>query len=165
MRKQKRFRKKHNPKLVKTRLTYSVADICELYGVHSNTVLNWMKEGLKRMDDAYPYLVYGQDLADFISSRRKKKITLADDEFNCFKCCCPRKSWENIADVQIHSPYNANLKAICAVCETNINKRFSLAKLPEMQKIFKIQQVHGERLIQRGESSGNCESKEEKSDG
>ena len=167
MHKQKKFRKRHNPRLVKVRLTYSVDEVCELFGVHPNTVLSWINnEGLKRLDDAYPYLVYGQDLADFITARQEKgRIQLAADEFNCFKCGCARKAWEGVIDVRIYTPKVGNLSGLCAVCGTGINKMFGVSKLPELQKIFKIQQVHNQRLIQSAESSGNCESERKESYG
>jgi hypothetical protein len=150
MRKQKKFRKRHNLKLVKVRRTYSVEEICNLFDVHPNTVLSWINnQGLKRLDDAYPYLVYGQVLADFIAIRQAKaKSTLAADEFHCFKCGCARKAWESVVDIHIHTPKLANLRGLCAVCGTGINKIFGRSKMPEMQKIFKIQQVHNQRLIQ-----------------
>jgi len=158
----RKFRKRFNPRLVKTLRTYSVEDVCQLCGVHPNTALSWInKEGLKRIDDIYPYLVHGQDLAEFLIARQRPKIKLAPDEFKCFKCRVARKAWEGVADIKIRSQSIGNLKVICEVCGTNMNKNFSLKTMQQISKIFKIQQVDDSLLIQSMDTSSICETKQE----
>jgi hypothetical protein len=162
----KKFSKCFNPRLVKRLRTYSVEQICQLYGIHPNTALSWInKEGLRRIDHAYPYLVHGDDLAEFITARQSKKIKLAVDEFRCFKCKVPRKAWEGVADIKIRTQTVGNLMVICEVCSTKMNKNFSLKNLPQIQQIFKIQQVYNSPLIRGKETSSICETKHEGNNG
>ncbi|MCK4945496.1 MAG: helix-turn-helix domain-containing protein [Alphaproteobacteria bacterium] len=60
----------YNPRRVRTGLSYTVQDIAEIYEVHKNAVLRWIKNGLPVIDKKKPYLVYGGELAKYL---RKKQ--------------------------------------------------------------------------------------------
>jgi Putative ATPase subunit of terminase (gpP-like) len=156
----KKFRKRFNHRLVKRKMSYSVKEICKLFGVHPNTVLSWInKEGLERMENIYPHEVYGGVLADFIAARQSKpKIKLAVEEFKCFGCKVARKPRGMIASICPHNQKLGRLKGFCDMCSGKINKIFSLKNLPEIQKVFSIQQWHISPLIEGENTSAICET-------
>ena len=56
-----RPRRKHryNLRLIKATWPYTVQEIAELFGVHKNAVLGWLKAGLKSDRSQRPFLVRG----------------------------------------------------------------------------------------------------------
>ncbi len=71
---------------------YGLAEIRALYRVSRNTPRNWLREGLKPIDDARPALVLGDQLNAFHRDRwEKARRPVASDEFFCVACRRPRK--------------------------------------------------------------------------
>jgi len=76
----------YNPRLIKSRRSYSIGEISSLFGINRRTCYRWQKyEGLRVIEkNVNPVLVMGEDLISFIKRRRaKNKITLGEDEFLC----------------------------------------------------------------------------------
>ena len=65
-------RRHPNPRLAKIHRSYTVEEIASLYGLHRNTVREWIKRGLPVCDDRRPQLVLGRDLAKFLETRRTR---------------------------------------------------------------------------------------------
>ena len=55
-----------NYRLVKTNRSYSVLEVADLFGVHRNTVRQWLKSGLVACDNRRPTIIHGLALADFL---------------------------------------------------------------------------------------------------
>ena len=54
--------KRHpNPRLAKIHRNYTVEEVAGLYGVHRNTVREWVRRGLPTIDDRRPMLIVGTD--------------------------------------------------------------------------------------------------------
>ena len=53
-------RRHANPRLVKLHRNYTVEEIARLFGLHKNTVRNWLKEGLALIDGQRPMLILGR---------------------------------------------------------------------------------------------------------
>jgi transposase len=65
--------KRHpNHRQVKTHRNYTVEEIAGLFGIHKNTVREWIKAGLPVLDDKRPMLILGPELAVFLQARRIK---------------------------------------------------------------------------------------------
>ena len=65
--------KRHpNPRLAKIHRNYTVEDVAAVFGVHRNTVREWVKRGLPTSDDRRPMLILGADLVAFLRARRVK---------------------------------------------------------------------------------------------
>src|SRR6266404_3171676 len=80
-----------NPRLVKIHRNYSVEDIARLFGIHKNTVRNWLKQGLATIDDRRPILVLGQELSRFLHEcRQKAKQSCGLGRLYCIACRAPK---------------------------------------------------------------------------
>ena len=137
----------YNPRWVRTGLSYTVQDIAEIYGVHKNTVLHWIKDGLPIIDRKKPYLIYGSELAEYLRKKQAgRKQKCKPDEFFCFKCRAPRKAWENVANILIRNESKLSISGLCTVCDTPVHRAGSVKKLMEYQKIFSIQTIQEARI-------------------
>ena len=127
--------KRHpNPRLAKIHRNYTVHEIASLFGVHRNTVREWVKRGLPTNDNRRPMLILGRDLVAFLRARRaKNKRTCPPGELYCFRCRAPKAAAGDMADYQPLTETQGNLIAICADCETIMYRRVSLAKLEHVR--------------------------------
>lgn len=127
------MRKRHpNHRLVKTHRSYTVEEVADLFGVHKNTVRNWIKGGLTIIDSKRPTLIQGRELVDFLQKRRtKNKQTCNPGELYCVRCRAPRPAAEKMADYSPINEMTGNLVALCPVCDSIMNRRVSLAKIRE----------------------------------
>ena len=125
------MRKRHpNPRLAKIHRNYTVDEVATLFGIHKNTVREWVKRGLPTNDGKRPILILGRDLVTFLTARRaKNKRTCQPGEIYCVRCRAPRAPAGDMVDYVPVTPTLGNLMAICSACETMIYRRVSLAKL------------------------------------
>lgn len=153
--------KRINTRRIKSKISYPVATLAEVVGVHPNTVNNWVKnEGLQRVHGVYPYLIYGQAAIEFLNARQQKnKSTLLPDEFRCCTCQAPRKAWEGIATIQTLTTKRALLRAVCESCNGKICKFFSLKNKAAIEETFQIQQLLPSALVQSTNTNPNSETK------
>lgn len=144
----KKFSKKFNTRIIKSKSTYSIEEISELLKVHKNTVGTWIKEGLQKIDAHLPYLVFGQDLIDFLKTRNNsKKRPCAPNKLFCCKCQKLSKPLNNIVCIKI-TDARTNIAGFCETCSTKINKAISPNKIDFFKEIFILQMVHKENLIE-----------------
>jgi len=149
--------KRVNTRRIKQKYSYTVEELAQVCGVHPNTVHRWIKMGMPRIDDAYPYLLFGEQVIEFLKVQQaKSKVTLALDAFYCFACQASRGAWGKMADLIITHHKTGNLKALCEHCGKTMNKRISLAKLPEIENCLSL---HRTTLIQSPITSVNSETK------
>ena len=127
--------KRHpNPRLAKIHRNYTVEEVAVVFGVHRNTVREWVKRGLPTNDGRRPMLILGADLVIFLRARRvKNKRTCQPGELYCFRCRAPKAAAGNMADYQPLTATLGNLIAMCADCETIMYRHVSLARLGEVR--------------------------------
>ena len=127
--------KRHpNPRLAKIHRNYTVEEVASLFGVHRNTVREWVKRGLPTNDDRRPMLILGRDLVAFLQARRtKNKRTCKPGEIYCVRCRAPRAPAGDMADYEPVTATLGNLIAICPECEAMMYRRVSLAKLEQVR--------------------------------
>lgn len=119
----KALKRKFNLNRIKRDMSYSPHEICELLGVHKNTVHMWLKEGLHRIDKIRPYLIHGSNLYAFLKARQEKRYkSCAPNEMYCMKCRKPLPVWENIVDVIIYNAKKVMLHGLCVVFVTALSK-------------------------------------------
>lgn len=119
-----------NPRLVKINRSYTVDEIAKLFGIHKNTVREWIKSGLPVVDNCRPVLILGSELRKFLELKRtKNKQTCQPCELYCLRCRKPQKPAGNMADFTPITDKVGNLIAICPVCDAIINKRINMTTL------------------------------------
>lgn len=150
-----------NYQLVKSLFIYTIDEIAALFGVHKNTVRDWIKHrGLPKVDDnKRPILVRGCDLREFLQKRREKnKRKCQPGEIYCVKC---RKCVNPAADIADYRPRTTtlgNLEGICPICGSLMNRAVSLAKLDSISGKLTIRMLEAPgRLNESAELSVNCD--------
>ena len=157
----KKFRKRFNTRIVRAKQSYSTEEIACLFNIHINTVHAWYKKGLPRIDDQKPSLVFGKDLIDFLNTKNaSKKRPCALNELFCCKCQIPRKPQSNIVWMKATNA-RTNLTGLCEVCGVKINKAISPKKIDCFKKIFTVQTVHEENLIECANTCAISDKKRE----
>jgi excisionase family DNA binding protein len=127
--------KRHpNPRLAKIHRNYTVEEVAGLFGVHRNTVREWVRRGLPTNDDRRPMLILGRDLVAFLRARRaKNRRTCRSGEIYCVRCRAPKAPAGDMADYEPVTETLGNLTAICSDCEAMMYRRVSLAKLEQVR--------------------------------
>jgi hypothetical protein len=119
---------------VKIHRNYTVEEIASVFGVHKNTVREWIKAGLPVLDDKRPMLILGPELAAFLQARRiKNKHSCQPGEMYCFRCRAPKMAAGHMADYLPQTEKLGMLKAICPDCYTMMNRRVSIAKIDQVR--------------------------------
>jgi helix-turn-helix protein len=141
--------KRHpNHRLAKIHRTYTVEEIASLFGVHRNTVREWIKRGLPTTDAKRPMLILGRDLGAFLQARRlKNKRTCQPGEIYCVRCRVPRNPAGDMAEYQPVTAVLANLVGICPACESMMYRRVNPAKLEEVRGKLDITMPQARRDI------------------
>jgi excisionase family DNA binding protein len=135
-------KRRYNLRLIKRTWPYTVQEIAELFGIHKNAVLRWLKEGLVAQRDHRPFLIPGHELERFLRARQaKRRCKCRPTEFYCFKCRAPREPYLGIADVVIENPFRLRVKALCSVCSTAVSKVQRVQDLAKIQSLFHVQQL------------------------
>jgi hypothetical protein len=122
----------YNPRLIKSKRSYSINEICSLYGIDRKTCHRWIKnENLEIIEkNVNPLLIMGADLISFIKKKKiKNKIALKENEFFCMKCHRPVKA-KTGSELILKTGKRTgkdNLEqfkktGVCEVCETKVNR-------------------------------------------
>lgn len=148
-----------NPRLAKIHRNYTVEEAANLFGVHRNTVREWIKRGLPICDSKKPMLILGRDLAEFLYARRtKNKRSCQQGELYCVRCRAPKAPAGDMADYVAVTESLGNLIAICPDCEALMNRRVSLAKLNQVRGKLDITMPQAlEHINERNQPSVNSD--------
>lgn len=128
-----------NPRLAKIHRSYTVEEIATLFGVHRNTVRQWIKAGLPLIDQRRPVLVLGSSLAAFLRARRtQNKRPCRIGEIYCVRCREPRVPAGG--DVRYHpiTATQGSLVGICPKCAAGLFRRVSVANIGQFEGLLRI---------------------------
>ena len=152
-----------NPRLVKIHRNYSVEEVARLFGLHKNTVRNWLKQGLAAVDEWRPTLILGRELSRFLKERRQKaKQPCGPGRIYCIACRAPKIPAGKMADYVPASPHTGTLCGICPDCGRLIYRRVSLAKIDAVRADLEITFTRPpSRIGERDVPSLNCDSNKE----
>jgi len=131
--------KRYNPNKCKINRNYTISEIALLYDVHKNTVINWLKRGLIKIDNQRPYLIVGSDLRHFLKDLRginKRPCELG--EIFCMKCRSPRIPEQESITFEAESSTYGRIKARCEVCHSSMNRYFRLQELSVLRRHFAV---------------------------
>jgi hypothetical protein len=150
-----------NPRLVKVHRNYSVEEVARLFGLHKNTVRNWLKLGLAIIDDRRPILILGRELSRFLHERRRKaKQYCGPGRIFCIACRTPKIPAGNMADCTAIG-MAASLCGICPDCGRLMYRRINFAKMDTVRGELEIAFTQpSPRLGDRAAPSVNCDSGE-----
>jgi len=124
----------YNPRLAKINRCYLVEEIAELYGVHKNTVNNWLKQGLQDCGAGFPRLIRGKDLREFLENRRRNnKRPCKPGEIYCVGCRHPVIPVNNFAYLDVSEAGRASISGQCPNCSNRIFRKVSLPKIDQWQ--------------------------------
>ena len=120
----------HNHRLVKIHRSYTVDEMADLFGIHRNTVRDWLRKGLGTIDRRRPLLVRGPDLISFLKVRRAmNKRPCRPGEIYCVRCRQPRRPAGDKVCYQPLTPTGGNLVGVCPDCGIRMFRRVNRAKL------------------------------------
>jgi excisionase family DNA binding protein len=123
-----------NYRLAKIHRTYTVEEAAGLFGVHRNTVRQWVKGGLPTIDERRPTLIHGRDLEAFLRARRREnRRRCSAGEIYCVRCRVPHAPAGGLAEYRPVTATSGNLIGICPSCDCVMYRRVSLAKLDEVR--------------------------------
>lgn len=123
---------------VKRHYNLTVEEAAKTLGVHKGTVRRWIKSGLPALTDRKPVLILGDDLIDWLKSRREKPQRCGPDELYCLKCRTPRKPAGARAELHPSPNGGGNLKAQCDDCGTTMNRRIGSAQIDPLREHLSI---------------------------
>jgi len=145
--------KRHpNPRLAKIHRNYTVDEVASLFGIHRNTVREWVKRGLPTSDDRRPMLILGRALVTFLQAKRaKNKQTCQPGEIYCVRCRTPQAPAGAMAEYQPLTSTLGNLIGICPACDSMMYRRVNLAKLEQVSANLDV--TLPQALLHIGESA------------
>lgn len=92
------------------------------------TVRLWIGNDLSTLTDSKSSLILGEDQVDFLKKRGHHRTTCGSGEFFCFRCRVPRRTALEMAEIVNRSVVSVNRRALCAICETPMNRRIPHAQ-------------------------------------
>lgn len=125
-------------RVIKCLRSYTVDEASRALQVCKGTVRRWLKAGLPALTDQRPLLIMGDDLIAYLKQSAKPPQKCAPHECYCFKCKAPRGPAFDALEYQPISPTNGQLRALCEVCSTVMNKAASLGSLERIGPEFSI---------------------------
>lgn len=121
------IKRRPNHRLVKIHRSYTVEEVADLFGIHKNTVREWIKKGLRLCDEKRPALILGRVLAEFLKAQKSNnKRTCKAGEMYCLRCREPREPVPDLLEYRAITEKVGNLMAICSHCSALMNKRVAL---------------------------------------
>lgn len=137
-----------NPRRAKINRSYTVEELASLYGIHRNTVRQWIKQGLPLCDRRRPLLIRGSELRAFLTRKRtQNKRPCKPGELYCMPCRAPQRPALGMADYQSLTLTSGNLVGLCPACERLMYRRVTLAKLGAVRGNLDITFTKAERHI------------------
>lgn len=137
-----------NPRLAKIHRNYTVEEVARLFGVHKNTIREWIRRGLPACNEKRPTLILGFELRAFLQTKRAAgKRPCQPGELYCFRCRAPRMPAGNMADYVPVTATMGKMIALCPDCGTLMNQRTSVAKVERFRALLDITIPQAQRHI------------------
>jgi len=137
--------------LAKVNRTYSVEEVASRWGVHRNTVREWIKHGqLLTVDRRRPLLILGRDLSAFLWERRRKnRRPCAPGQIYCVGCREPKRPVGDVAIFEFKTPTQGALVGVCPTCQRRIFRRLNPARVDEVKGSLSVRMESPDEHIGR----------------
>jgi excisionase family DNA binding protein len=151
-------KRRFNPRRAKIHRSYTVEEVARLFGVHKQTVRNWIGAGLYVLASRRPILIHGSDLREFHERRReKRKQKCRPGELFCLKCQAPKRPAGDMLDYLPMSLVSGNFRGICPTCNGLIHRRVGLANIDAAKGNCTVEYPHGQgRITDTSNPSLDC---------
>lgn len=114
---------------LKQHRVYSAEDLMAAFNVSKNTVSNWVKAGLQRVDQERPYLFRGATINSFHDARRKRdRTSLRPGEFKCTGCKMAVLPEPGTVEERPSQTGTKLLSARCSECGAHVSRFASVAE-------------------------------------
>lgn len=121
-----------NYRLAKIHRSYSVEEVATLFGIHRNTVREWIKRGLPTCDGKRPQLILGRHLTEWLRARQQNaKRSCQPGELYCVRCRTPQRPAGDVVEYKPSTATLGTLVGICPSCESLMYRRVNAAKLAQ----------------------------------
>ena len=137
-------RKIYSHRKIRYWYSYDIEDICLSFQnekLHFQTIRKWLKEGLKRVDQGKPILIYGNDLIEFLKERNSRgKCSTKFDQMYCMRCqdaCCVLQN--KVKPKQ--KKHMIQLCGICRTCKATMYKNYKLHDFSKIKETFRLVEV------------------------
>lgn len=140
----------YNQNLVKINRNYTFEEMAQVFGIHKNTVANWIKNGLPCLNERRPFLILGVDAREYLKAQRtSKKQKCMLYEMYCMRCKSPQRPAENMVDYEPINDSTGRLIGLCATCEGIINKYARLDDLKLIREELDIDLPRAQKHINK----------------
>ncbi len=124
--------RRHDPRRAKIHHSYTVAEAGALFGVHRNTVRNWIRGGLKTLKAGGCVPILGSELREFLTRQRaERRVRCPPGAMYCLRCRDAREPPDGLVEMVAITPTTVNLRGICPACGALMHRRASLARMGE----------------------------------
>lgn len=130
---------KSNYTRIKIHRNYTMEELAGVLGVHKNTVLGWVKNGLPCLKDRRPFLIVGREAKAYLHAKRdsmKRRCKL--HELYCMRCKKPVEPMNGQVEYHSNSSGKGRLQGKCQHCGATINKFISNAHLETYLEVFQV---------------------------
>ena len=119
--------KRVNPNRAKVNRSYTIAEVARLFGVHKQTVRNWLRDGLQSLSEKRPILILGRVLREFLTARRQQaRRPCGVGHLYCVRCRAPQSPAGGMLDYLPMTPATGSLCGICSTCDALMFRRVRL---------------------------------------
>lgn len=141
-------KRRFDPRRAKIHHSYTVEEVARLYGVHKQTVRNWMKAGLPFLSERRPHLILGRELRAYLAAQRAKaRRPCQAGELYCLRCRVPKRPAGDMLDYIPMSLVSGNFRGICPTCGAFIHRRVSLTQVEMVKGSCEVAYPHGQQRI------------------
>lgn len=156
--------RRHNPRLAKTHHCFTIRETAVLYGVHVNTVRQWLANGLQPIEPKRPILIHGAALNRFHAERRAaRRKKCGPGELYCLVCQHPRRPAGDMADFTPITALVGTVTGICPVCDRFISQRVNARRLARFEAEMEVgRRPRPEPITDSSDPSLNCDFGDER---
>jgi hypothetical protein len=124
-------------------------------------VRNWLRQGLKPIDNQRPTLVRGEELCRFLGDRRTRaKQVCGSGRIYCLSCRAPKVPAGNIAECVQTGETTGSLQGICPDCGGMIYRLINPQKLGAVRGDLEVTVTQARpRLDDMNDPNVGCHSK------